>query len=427
MERLLEIARKHADAVTVYGKSGTDDTVRFDNGRLKSADTALNSGTALTLVRDGKQGFAYTRNLVDREGLVRDALAALAGGVEAADPPQPAPLPVFDSAVEPAGGNAALAEESRRITDFLSSRVKGQVDVATYRSTEDVRVLTSSGVDASARTTHYFAMASVLYPGTAAGVHRVVHDREMARFPDADLQFVADAWNASQKEVGGVSGRTRALFLPTSLYALVGRLAEATSAKAVYEKVSPLAGRIGEQVLSEQLTLADEPLDDTRPGDRAFDDEGTPCRNLKLFERGVLREFYNDRFYARKTGTEPNGRGWRGDVTSRPSPGLGHLTLAPGRHSLPELLRLLGRGVVVCGLMGAHSGNRMLGEYSVGLAPGLWVENGEIVGRVKDAMVAGNVYEDLRNVVAVGDTLWHEFGGRFPAVLLDNISLTTRG
>jgi predicted Zn-dependent protease len=71
MERLLELAKKQADAVTVYGTSYTADTVMFDNARLKSTDSSLNSGTALTVVKNGKQGFAFTRNLNDRDGLVR--------------------------------------------------------------------------------------------------------------------------------------------------------------------------------------------------------------------------------------------------------------------------------------------------------------------------------------------------------------------
>jgi hypothetical protein len=76
--------------------------------------------------------------------------------------------------------------------------------------------------------------------------------------------------------------------------------------------------------------------------------------------------------------------------------------------------------------LGAHSGNRLNGEYSVGLAPGLWVEDGAIVGIVKDAMVSGNVYDDLNNVVGVGDTLWDGNGGRFPCLLLDNVSFSAR-
>ncbi len=427
MERLLEIARKHADAATVYQASGTQDGVGFENARLKSADSAMRSGTALTLVKNGKQGFAYTRNLIDREGLVRDALAALAGGVEAAgDLPQPVKLPQLDTAAEPVGGNALLAEECRRVTDYLSERVKGQVNVGAGRGESEVRVLTSTGVDVRTRATQYFAMAQVLFPGTYSSISRARAAKGFAAFPDADLQFIVDTYNASMRETKGVPGRTRALFLPGSVYALVWRLGRATSARNVYEKVSPLTGRIGEKILGDRFTLADEPLNDAEPGARAFDDEGTPCRNLKLFENGVLRSYYNDRFYAAKTGTEPTGNGFRDDITSPPASSLEHMTIPPGDKSLSDLLKLMGRGVVVAGVMGAHSGNLMHGDYSIGLAPGLWVENGAIVGVVKDAMVAGNVYEDLKNMIEVGDAVQHAPMGRFPALLLDNVSFSAR-
>ena len=428
MERLLEIARKHADAATVYGRSETHDGVGFENGRLKSADSGMSSGTALTLVKDGKQGFAYTRNLIDREGLVRDALAALAGGVEAAgELPQPVKLPQLDTAAEQVGGNALLAEDCRRMTDYLSSRVTGQLNLGANRGEGEVRVLTTSGVDARQRSTLYFAMAGVLYPGSYSGIRRMCAAKAFTPFPDADLQFIADIYNASLKEAKGVPGRNRVLFLPDAVYALVWRLTKASNAMNWYQKVSPLTGRIGEQVLSEKLTLKDEPLNDSLPGARAFDDEGTACRELKLFDRGVLRGFCSDRFYAHKTGTEPTGHGYRGDVTERPGPSLEHLTITPGEHSLESLLELLGRGVVVAGVMGAHSGNLLHGDYSIGLAPGLWVEDGAIVGLVKDALVSGNVYEDLKNVVAVGDTAYFAPMGRFPALLLDNVSFSARG
>jgi PmbA protein len=427
MERLLEIARKQADAVTVYQVDGAHDNVGFENGRLKNVDSGMSSGTALTLVKDGKQGFAFTRNLIDREGLVRDAVAALAGGVESAgDLPQPVKLPKLDTASEQTDGNTVLADECRRMTDYLSSRVAGQVNLGASRGSGEVRVLTSSGVDARQRSTHYFAVATVLYPGSYSGIGRVFTAKGFAPFPDAELKFIADTYNASMKETKGVPGRSRVLFLPDAVYALVWRLRAGTNAKSVYEKVSPLAGRVGEKMLSDKLTLIDESLNDSLPGARAFDDEGTRCRDLKLFERGVLKGFYSDRFYAGKTGTEPTGHGYRGDVTSRPGPSLGHLAMAPGDHSLDGLLKLMGRGVVVAGVMGAHSGNILNGEYSVGLAPALRVEDGAIVGLVKDALVSGNVYEDLKNVVAVGDTVYDAPMGRFPALLLDNVSFSAR-
>jgi PmbA protein len=56
------------------------------------------------------------------------------------------------------------------------------------------------------------------------------------------------------------------------------------------------------------------------------------------------------------------------------------------------------------------------------------VEKGEIVGRVKDAMVAGNVYETLKNVVDVGATLYPSHDNAWvPVILCDNVSVATKG
>ncbi|MBN2464867.1 TldD/PmbA family protein [candidate division WOR-3 bacterium] len=427
MEHLLEIARKQADAVTVFGTSYTVDSVRFDNARLKAVDTHLNSGTAITVAKDGKQGFAYTRNLIDREGLVRDALAALAGGVEAAgDLPRPVELPTLDTAVEHVGGSSVLVDECRRIVEYLSSQTKGQVNAAATRTTSDQRVLTSSGVDARSLSTSYGSYGAVLYPGTQANVFRGFSAKSLTPFPEEDLRFVAETYNASQKEVKASSGRSKVLFLPYTAYALIWRLIEATHARNVYEKVSPLVDRIGEQVLSDKLTLRDEPLNDSLPGARAFDDEGTPCRNLTLFERGTLKAFYNNRFYAHKLGVKPTGHGWRGDVTAQPEASLGHLTMAPGEHAFEQMLKLMGRGVIGVMALGAHSGNRLSGEYSIGLAPGLLVEDGRIVGVIKDSLATGNVYEDLKKVMDVENRVHDAPMGYFPSLLLDDISFTTR-
>jgi PmbA protein len=255
----------------------------------------------------------------------------------------------------------------------------------------------------------------------------VLSAKSFVPLPDADLEFIAGLYNASKREAKPKGGRMKTLFLPHSMFALVWRLIEATSGKAVYEKVSPLKDKVGQPVLSDKVTLVDEPLNDSAPGARAFDDEGTACRNTSLFEAGVLRGFYSDLYYAWKNGTQPTGHGYRADVKSKAVPSLEHLRIEPGSTSIPEMVKQMERGVIVAGVMGAHSGNILNGDYSLGLSPGLWVENGEITGRVKDVMVAGNVYETMTNVVAVGDVAHDAPMGKFPAVLFDNVSVATKG
>lgn len=429
MEQLLEIARKHAAQADVYSLDYLDNSISFENAKLKDIDSKIQSGVALRLFKDSKVGTAYTRNLIDREGLVQNALASLKGGVEAAyDLPLTTGLPAlatYDPAIERLT-NAAIVDECTRVCDYVAARTKGQVNAFGGSTVVKLRVLNSQGTDLKAEVSSYGAYVQLSYPGTYSSVSRMAFGKSFMRLPDGLLDYVLDTYNRSVQEAHCKSGRMKVLFMPEAMYALVWRLTEATGGRNLYEKTSPLCDKLGQAVLSEKLTLVDEALNDKLPGARAFDDEGTPCRNLPIFEKGVLRSFYCDLYYAAKLGVKPTGNGYKGEIQYKPHPDLNHLTILPGDRSFAELVKMLDHGIIVGGAMGAHSGNILNGDYSIGLSPGILVEGGEIKGQVKDAMVAGNVYETMKNVIAVENQNYPAAMGRFPAVLFDDVSVATR-
>jgi len=91
------------------------------------------------------------------------------------------------------------------------------------------------------------------------------------------------------------------------------------------------------------------------------------------------------------------------------------------------MVRSMDRGVILFGLLGAHSGNIVNGDFSVGLNPGLYVENGKIVGRVRDGMASGNVYDILGRVMAVENQIHNPHGfNRLPCIQLDEVSVAAR-
>jgi len=52
-------------------------------------------------------------------------------------------------------------------------------------------------------------------------------------------------------------------------------------------------------------------------------------------------------------------------------------------------------------------GGSSISDFSINVDLGFLVQNGQVVGRVKDTMVAGNVYTALKHVVAPGDAEWN--------------------
>ncbi len=61
MEKLVEIAKKVSDQVEVYSLQETGDGVSFENAKLKDVGSKIQSGFSLRLIKDGRQGFAYTK------------------------------------------------------------------------------------------------------------------------------------------------------------------------------------------------------------------------------------------------------------------------------------------------------------------------------------------------------------------------------
>ncbi|MEW6419721.1 MAG: metallopeptidase TldD-related protein, partial [Nitrospirota bacterium] len=242
--------------------------------------------------------------------------------------------------------------------------------------------------------------------------------------PDEYLNYLVNTYNRSARKITPEKNKMKVLFLPETVYVLMWRLQSATNGLSLYQNISPVAEKIGEKIFDEKLSIFNEPLDDSLPGARAFDDEGTPCSRFPVIERGVLRNFYYDLYFAQKLKTSPTGHGFKGSVSSKPVPSLSHLTILPGNTSFSDLIRSIDSGIIIADALGAHSGNIPNGDFSIGVSPALYIEKGEIVGNMKDVMVAGNIYDTLKNIVEIEDTLHPCFGGKFPSILFDNVNVT---
>ena len=433
MEALLEVAKKVGDQVEIYSLEQTIDSVSFEDAKLKDIDSKLQSGTSLRIIKDGKLGFAFTRNLISGEEFLQNALDSLSVevGFDLPVTQDPAQLDSYDSAIETLT-NADIVDECDRICEMLGPRRSGQINIEAGRVTSRVRLMNSNGTDLSSRSSQYYCYAAIMYPGSYSSISRLVASKHFERMSDEHLNFILNTYNKSLREASPRGGKMKVLFLPGTIYSLMWRLASATNGKSIYEGISPVSEKLGDEMFDRQLTVYTDPLNDQFPGARSFDDEGTPCRYFPVVENGVLKNFYYDLHYADKLNVSATGHGFRSamwgsdSITIKPTPSLDHCFIKPGDKSLSELIGSIDRGIIIAGVLGAHSGNIPNGDFSMGLSPGLYVEKGEIVGNVKDAMVAGNIYEVMKNVLAIEDTLYPAMTGTFPAMLFDSVSVATK-
>ena len=194
------------------------------------------------------------------------------------------------------------------------------------------------------------------------------------------------------------------VFDPLTARSLLSHLFACLTGYAVYRKTSFLAGRLGEGIASERVTVVDDGGLLEGLGSRPFDGEGQPTRRNLVVERGRLRSYLLDTYSGRKLGLPSTGNASRG-AESAPGVGPTNLSLEPGTQSLEEMVAATPRGLLVTELIG-QGFNPVTGDYSRGAA-GLWIEGGEIVHPVEEITIAGNLGQMLRALDAVGrDLVW---------------------
>jgi len=209
--------------------------------------------------------------------------------------------------------------------------------------------------------------------------------------------------------------------------AVVGPLVMAFSGRLVHQGQSPLVGLLGEEKYDRRLSLFDDATLAMRPASRPFDDEGVASRRIPLIDKGAVRSFMYDlqtAGLARAKSTASAGR----SLTTQPAISPSSLIFSEGDTSFDEMVRGVKEGVVVEEMLGAGQGNVMGGDFSGNVLLGYKIENGEIVGRVKDTIVAGNVHDALGNILAIGSQArW--VGGTIyaPPILFERLAVSAKG
>ena len=180
-------------------------------------------------------------------------------------------------------------------------------------------------------------------------------------------------------------------------------LINALKADNVQRNQSPLAGKIGEPVAADCITVYDEGL---RPGGLrtwAFDDEGTAHQKTALIEKGVLQGFLYDNYTAKNEGKESTGNASRAGYLSTPSIEATNFHIVSGNETAESLIKEVDNGFLIYYLQGAHSSNPVSGEFSVVATPAWKIRKGEIAHSTRGIMLAGNIFEVLKNVSVVAN------------------------
>ncbi|MGV6852969.1 MAG: metalloprotease PmbA [bacterium] len=205
------------------------------------------------------------------------------------------------------------------------------------------------------------------------------------------------------------TGQVPVLYSAEMARGLLGSLQSAVAGGNQYRKTSFLLDCIGKKVISDFISLHEQPFLDDGLRSSSYDSEGVATSDKYLVEKGILQNYLLGSYSARKLGLETTGN----------AGGLYNLSVESSQSSFEELLEQLGTGFYVTELMG-QGVNMITGDYSRG-ASGFWVESGKITYPVQEVTIAGNLKEMLVDIQGVGNDIDMRSSTRTGSILLGSM------
>ncbi len=418
VDRALEALRSGRVATAeVFVRDALSGSVETKDGALEVVTARGERGLGVRVLEGQRIGFAHTSDLapfgieacVDQARRMStvtepDEDIRIAGApLEASD------LDIYQPGLEerPLADRGAVALAVERAARSVDPRIT-HFRKTSYSDAEVTTVIaTTRGVRSSYRESFCGAMTSAV--ATQNDERQIGYHGEGARrMAELDPESVgARAARRALEKLGAKpfpTGKLPVVLDPWMAMSLLGAISPLLSADNVLKGRSLFAGKAGEHVANDRVTIVDDAR--RRGGLRSapFDGEGVATTTRILVEHGVLRGYLVNLKTARKMNTAPTGNARRGSYASPSRIGPSNFYIQAGADDPDALVRGLGRALAVTSLLNLHTIDPVSGEFSLG-ATGTYLEKGSPVHPVQGITIAGNLTHLLSSISGVGTDL----------------------
>lgn len=409
-------------AVSAGEKSGADEVeavwvktvstlIEAELSEISKASMIRNEGVRIRVIKDKAIGSVFTYR-IDDAGLKTSVEKALAAARASRKDEKWDSLPstgkyssvnVWDQAIADVGSED-LMEPIIEMLQLLPE------DIAPYLAVNQVVLeeracVNSSGIKHKDRgTLQAFGMLAIgkLEDGVTPAFEEVSYLRKYNPEPQKIAESVIHEINLFKKTETASPGEFQVIFAPKALQDLLRyTLFKAVSGENVARGKSLLAGKEGKKVASSMFTLHDNGINPEGFCSREMDDEGVPCQDTSIIEKGILKGFIWNDYWGKRMGYSSTGNAYYDDRVDEMAIRHSTMVVSPGDCTEEELFSIKD-GYYVLGLQGAHGSNPESGDFSVLCTPAYRIRSGEITGGVVGMMLSDNVFSLLEKIDAIG-------------------------
>ena len=432
--------KKGAAAVEALARSNSVMKSNIELGQISSVDRKIADEIAVRVYLGQRMGSAFT-NIPSRdaaEEAVDLAVTAAKATTEDKDwvaLPQPEKYPVIDGLWNEAVNKCEPVKVVEMAEEFMARAVDAEPGLIPAFGGSGAVVqrsayANSNGIaHAEKGTIAYVALTAIAQ--IESGVTPAIESYDIRRGLDLDLDRAVDDIAAMirvcKRTAKGATGKHTVVMHPGAYGQLLYfTLLQAIRGDNVARGKSKIADKIGDKIASDSITVIDDGTIPRGMNTHIADDEGVPHQRTTIIERGMLRSFLWDSYWANKMGEKSTGNAKRnmrqGLVELAPT----NMVVEPGKRKIQDIISEIKHGYLIRNVQGAHSSNPESGDFSVVGNPAILVEDGEMVGAVHGLMVAGNVFELLTRAMEVAETPIFIRGLIGPEIVFHDVSIIAR-
>ncbi len=429
MKELLDIAMSRADDAEVFSIKMEKYPVHFKANKLNSIKSQLGRSISLRVKVDGKMGFSSDTSLEDRDGFVNRAVSTTSQGPDCAynfnKSDKMTTVDLFDPRTVTFEMEDSVDMGQKIIDRIMEEAPDTYTDVKMNRYFLEVSYLSGDVEKTFYKTLFSYYFSNMIVKDD--GFIYMDESDSSCRIPEDVMDRVEKLLKKMplvHKACEMPSKPVPVIFHPKAVGQLVRSLTMGLSGINLISGTSPLIGKMNEKVLDERFSLTDDATMSYGSESEAFDGEGLPRRKMQLFEKGVLKNYLLDLYSAHSLDMEPNGCANRG-LDSPPSPAASNLIIARGDVSYEDMLSNIKDGLIVEEVIGGGQSNVIAGEFSLNVSLGFRIKEGKMMGKVRNTMIAGNVYDLLgKNLEAIGNKAYHEDNLTTPYLMFRDLSVS---
>lgn len=369
---------------------------------LNFAKEEIDLGVGIRVLKDKKQGFAFTSNMdklteTATQAIENTKLTKVDENITFAEVEKVRAVKgVYDNKFN----DLSLDESVEFLKDTISTASDSGCEVtgSGFSASEGRSlIVNSNGVSIEDEGTGFGLGLSVTIQKD--GEIATAYNSQSSRFFDLDGEKLAeDVCNLAKSSLNTKPVETGDYDVALDYYAATGLLQTfigAFNGENVLRGRSILKDKIGSEIASPTLSIIDNPLLEKGMYTAKCDGEGSVSRKTDLIENGVLSSFIYDLYNANKIGEKTTSNGLRGSYLTTPMISPTNLEF---KFSEMKDLSEIKRGVLTTSVLGAHTANPISGDFSVEASNAFKIENGELTDPINKAMISGNIFEIMETV-----------------------------